>query len=529
MIAVLAVLAALLAVPAAAVSAEEPSGETSGEGASEPTEEQVAEETLDAVQEALADAAPPVLGAEAESRHLTLLLRDLYLVQDDLSGADARVAARLLARPAATRSDCGPGKPGEKSPFCIHWVTSGKDAPPLTDTSPANGIPDQVDRTRATFATVWQRIVAQGGYRAPLPDRTGPDDRFDVYLSDVGGDGLYGYCQGEQPAAGAATSSTTLAAFCELDDDYASSQFPDQTPLTNLQVTAAHEFYHAVQYAYDAWEDVWLLEGTAAWVEDEVYDNVDDNRQYLKDSPLSAPSSPLDRTDAGLSVYGSWIWWRYLAERYPGEAGTGMPVVLRRILERASGSSGGPVGVWSLQAVKRELKTKGATLPSTFASFAAANRAPASFYEEGAGYSAAPLRDRWRLKKARRGSGEQSVRLPHLSSASYAFRRGKGINGGAWKLRVKVDMPNRGTLPRAVVTVIDSDGSRSESFVTLTRKGVGKSVVPFGASTKAVELTLANGGHDYRCDQGTQYACSGGTPLDDNRRSTLRATAFRPS
>ena len=37
-----------------------------------------------------------------------------------------------------------------------------------------------------------------------------------------------------------------------LDNDYAPAQFPSGTsPQNNLTVTAAHEFFHAVQYAYD--------------------------------------------------------------------------------------------------------------------------------------------------------------------------------------------------------------------------------------------------------------------------------------
>jgi hypothetical protein len=46
-----------------------------------------------------------------------------------------------------------------------------------------------------------------------------------------------------------------------LDDDYSTSQFPDP-PLVSLDVTAAHEFFHAVQFAYDYFEDSWLMEGT---------------------------------------------------------------------------------------------------------------------------------------------------------------------------------------------------------------------------------------------------------------------------
>ena len=46
-------------------------------------------------------------------------------------------------------------------------------------------------------------------------------------------------------------------------------------------MTAAHEFFHAVQFAYDAADDQWFMESTATWMEDEIYDDVNDNLQYL--------------------------------------------------------------------------------------------------------------------------------------------------------------------------------------------------------------------------------------------------------
>ena len=61
-----------------------------------------------------------------------------------------------------------------------------------------------------------------------------------------------------------------------------------------MRVTAAHEFFHAVQFGYDYFEDVWLMEASSAWVEDEIFDDIDDNRQYLAKSPLSSPAAPLD-------------------------------------------------------------------------------------------------------------------------------------------------------------------------------------------------------------------------------------------
>ena len=55
-----------------------------------------------------------------------------------------------------------------------------------------------------------------------------------------------------------------------LDDDFAAAQFRHRHAGGNLRVTAAHEFFHAVQFAYDYDEDPWLMEATATWMEERV-------------------------------------------------------------------------------------------------------------------------------------------------------------------------------------------------------------------------------------------------------------------
>ena len=99
-----------------------------------------------------------------------------------------------------------------------------------------------------------------------------------------------------------------------LDNDYARSQY-GIAPINSLRVTAAHEFFHAIQFAYDVDEDLWFMEGTATWVEDEVYDY--DQRQLPV--PLQQPD-PLTRAIAldysvDLAPYGSFLFFKYAAER----------------------------------------------------------------------------------------------------------------------------------------------------------------------------------------------------------------------
>ena len=199
-------------------------------------------------------------------------------------------------------------------------------------------IPDWVEKTIQVVDEVARLETADFGYRLPLADR-GPGGRqepgrgLDVYLADVGAGGLYGYCTrdpnaatveanpaGEAPSA--ADQGVASAVYCVIDDDFSEKQFPspDVSGARALKVTVAHEFFHAIQFAYTAAGNDWLREGTAVWMEDEVFDSINANRRYLPSSPLTEPEVPLDVSDTPNDgdnfEYGAWIFWRFLTEYF---------------------------------------------------------------------------------------------------------------------------------------------------------------------------------------------------------------------
>ncbi len=153
-----------------------------------------------------------------------------------------------------------------------------------------------------------------------------------------GRDGYYGYCapDGDQPNTG----NGRAAAYCVLDNDYARSQF-GIAPINALRVTAAHEFFHAIQFAYDVDEDIWFMEGTATWVEDEVYDSINDNYQYLPYSAIRNPRQSADYS-VGQSRYGAFLFFRYAPERLRSRT------VMRQFWEYADA----PKRRYSLQAIR---------------------------------------------------------------------------------------------------------------------------------------------------------------------------------
>lgn len=475
-------------------------------------------------------------GSTAGGADATLALRDLALALPQLDRSDQRIARALLARPNGGRQGydagatwAGPEAPASVAgkgcstivPLCVHWTNNRLDAPRRGDDD-GDGVPNQVERTVAVMEQVWAAEVDTMGYRAPLTDERASIDadgvNFDVYLSDIGGQGLYGYCAPDdsRTTKGSHYKYFDVAAYCVLDDDYA--EFRTNTPIENLRVTAAHEFFHAIQFAYDALEDAWFMEGTAAWIEDEVYTTVNDNRQYLAASQFNRPRIPLD-TSHGIAVYGSWGFWRYLSETF----GQG---VVRSVWERADASPGGPDD-YSLRAVRRALgRNFDVDLTSVLGDFGLAIAAPATSLLEGAGYPSA-LVDSFRLTHRGDSTGWKRYTLDHLSYAPVRFVPAATLGSHA-RLVISLDLPPAYTAPVARLLVVDAAGAASGiRRIQLDRSGAATVRLPFApGDVQRVLLTVGNASERFTdCYTGkTQFSCYGGTPRHDDLRFEMRAT-----
>lgn len=462
----------------------------------------------------------------ADPRSATLLLRDVSLRLDDLSGQDRAEAEAVLARPTDGGGDlAGDGYATASEAtcstnLCFHWVETTADAPPPAD-GDSDSIPDWVETTMSTFEQVWQKEVVELGYRAPKSDLSsenhGPDGRLDVYLAQLGDEGLFGYCASDDPNADPDTTYPfyDVSGYCVVDNDFVG--FP-RGPLASLQVTAAHEFFHAVQYAYDFFDDAWLLEGTAAWIEDEVFDAVNDNYQYLANSPLRQSRIPLDFA-FGPFQYGSWIFWRFLTEALG-------PTVVRDVWNRADGSQGGP-DMYSLQATTAVLAQRGTPLRDTFADFGVANFLPGDSYEEGKAYPKANKK-RPRPISLRLSGGEEktrTIRLHHLTHDYVVFRPAKGLSGS---LAIDLNLPPLSHGSEATLIIRFASGRiRLKSF-TGNAQGDQALRVPFGGEVRDVVLVLTNASNRFRScfQQATPLSCSG-IPVDDGQDFRLSARVIQ--
>jgi hypothetical protein len=417
---------------------------------------------------------------------------------------------------APSRHTCG-------THVCVHWVSSTADAPPQNDAD-HDGVPDQVELTLSAFESAWAFEVGRLGFRAPKPDASsrdhGPDDRLDVYLADVGIDDLAGFVATDDPhASDGGYAYRDYSAYVVVDDDFATWQLGSSGGQGGLRVTAAHELFHAVQYAYDSGEDRWLMEGTAAWIEDQFADDVNANRVWLRDSPLAQPWIPVDSSE-GDHEYGAWIFFRYLTESLGG-GGADVSFV-RRVWELAAASPGSP-DLFSAEAVAKALEQRDRTLSGALAGFGVWNLVPAAFYQEGAAYPHAPIVRHHRLTQEHPIAGWATIRLNHLTTGAASFAPGSGSPDRA-SLRLALDAPPTITGSAARVLVIARSGYLRVIPVRLDAHGDADISVPFGRlQVTRVVLVYANASTSYRCWTGGAYSCNGASRADQMAFSYLAA------
>ena len=222
----------------------------------------------------------------------------------------------------------------------IHYTLSGTDAVNPSDTD-NNSVPDYVDVAAAAFDSVWAMEVGHLGYNVPLSDgNRGGGPELDVYIVDLGSRNIYGYTYPDIPGSKRSTSSS----YIEVDNNYEGGIYRRTRTrgLDALKVTAAHEFFHALQFAYyDGTDARWWQEATATWMEDVVYDEINDYYQYLPHF-FSQPQQALDKGNAlgpTIRIFGVSIFAHYLAERFG-------PDVIQRIWEEFERQTSGDLSAF---------------------------------------------------------------------------------------------------------------------------------------------------------------------------------------
>lgn len=295
----------------------------------------------------------PVL-VEAEARWATLP----QWVRDSLAQWPVAAGVRGLVRADTRPSLSGPEGTLASEHFLIHYTLLGADAVDGSDAD-GNGIPDYVESVaQAMEYSRYVQVERLGWLEPPADDNTDPDSPlYDVYIASMSVDGLTfpEAIKGDNERSGGIIEPFARTSYIILHS---------RLPLPVLQVTAAHEYQHAIQFGYNAATEGfdarrWLMEGTATWMEDQVYDDIDDNVGYLP-RLFAAPDRSLVDSQ---NYYASFIFFQYLEEHAGGAE------FMREIWER-----GVPLeGDFSIGVTRAALHSRGYDFRDTFVNFCCAN------------------------------------------------------------------------------------------------------------------------------------------------------------
>ena len=327
----------------------------------------------------------------------------------------------------------------------VHYVVLGIDAPPLNDDD-RDDVPDYVERVGAAADTAID-YYERRGFAAISADSGGPDARPDLYVSRFA-PGSFGVAFPAADARGGAFVVVSNA----LDPSAESS-------LGSLYGTVAHELFHLVQFSYFSPAEepsfpAWVLEGSAAAMEDRVFPELDDIVSSLQLRRWFA--QPHRRLTA--QSYGSQLFWRYLDERESRL----LPAYLERLAAPRPGNAAPALAATYARVAGRPF----APVFGHFASWVAG---------EFAG-RVTPVRS---LRVGARASGRVAPLAIHFVRLSH----------GARTVRV-----SRGELQYELRGESPGDASSTRRVTPRRVDGLLEFTIPRGARVGSVTLVVANGG-----------------------------------
>ena len=227
----------------------------------------------------------------------------------DIFSPDQKLAlSSMMARPSKQSNIVSPD-----GYFRVHYDSTGPEAVPPQDAD-ADLIPDYVERI-ALYADSSRRVNDQLGYYSPPQDGgTGGDDKYDIYLVSIL---AYGGTSPESPGDSSWNDYTSYILVHRNLYGFPPNDDPQGDTIGAQKVTCAHEYFHAVQLAYDfdIQNNLWWMEATATYMEEVVFPEVNDNYSYLPYF-FNYPNRSIHYTNDDYHMYGAFVWPLYLSERF---------------------------------------------------------------------------------------------------------------------------------------------------------------------------------------------------------------------
>ena len=284
----------------------------------------------------------------------------------ELSPDMQKLAKTLMQPPARQDSLISPS-----GHFMLHYDRNGDHAVPSADSS-GNGVPDYIDSAAVILDHVWHVEVDEMGFQAP-PNQEGETvDIYHVCFTKFRYYGLTCFTMEDIPSL----PGINYTSYIEIHSDFESGFYTKG--LDALKVTAAHEFNHAIQLGYQfRGEDIFFMEMTSTWMEDYVYNQVNDYIQYLNRFIPNISDIRFNACD-GWSEYGNSIFMHMLEKKYGAEIAVEM---WEQIVKEPA-----------LTALNTILKNKGSSLGRSQNEYAAwlfytgSRAAPDQFFPEGENY-----------------------------------------------------------------------------------------------------------------------------------------------
>lgn len=263
---------------------------------------------------------PPCQHDHCEKQCFSMVLK---LAMDNFESLNPE--AKTLVESASSRPQfSGTEQIATLGIYAFHYSLDGPRDESIDPTdNDLSGFPDYLEFMAFSFLEVSEEYHDVRGWT--LPPYDGDDVNgayYDVYIGNsFAGDNIYGFVAEDQQIGDNPNSpfkeNDAATSYMVMRSDYL--DFPGSQE-KNIQVTAAHEYVHAIQYGYWTDMEIFMFEGTAAWAEEYMYPGLDDNFQYLNGvfeySDVAQNLAPGEIPQLDGHWYSTWLFFKYLTEQH---------------------------------------------------------------------------------------------------------------------------------------------------------------------------------------------------------------------